>query len=89
MEPTPVYFSTEKFFETNTGNKLGRKCIIRGPDQIELGGKSIFQNACIVRGDLAKIKFGKYFILDEACIIKPSYKKSSGYKSQKKYFEIE
>ena len=79
MEPTPIYYNAEKFFETNTGNKLGRKCIIRGPDLIQLSGKSILQNACILRGDLGKISLGKYVIMKEGCIIKPSYEKGPGY----------
>jgi len=80
MEPTPIFYNPEKFFETNTGNKLGKKCIIRGPDQIQLSGKSIFHNACIIRGDLARISLGKYVIMKEGCIVKPSYEKGPGYR---------
>lgn len=79
MEPNPVYFNPDNYIETTTGNKLSRKCIIRGTDQIQLNGKSIIKDACIVRGDLAQIKLGKYVIVEDSVTLKPSYRKSKGY----------
>ncbi len=79
MEPTPIYYSLDKFYETTSANKFGKKCVIRGSHQIQISGKCIFHNACIIRADLAKISLGKYIIMKESCIMKPSYEKGQGY----------
>jgi len=79
MEPSPIYYSLEKFYETSSGNILGRKVVVKGSNQIALSGKSILHNTCILRADLAKISLGKYVIMKEGCIVKPSYTGGSGY----------
>lgn len=32
MEPQPIYYKTENYLETSTGNKISRSCLIRGSD---------------------------------------------------------
>jgi len=77
MERATIFYSPEFYVETTTGNKISRKSIIRGTENIKLSGKSIIQDLCIVRGDLADIKIGKYVILGEGTILKPTHKKKT------------
>jgi len=80
QHPNHPRYDPDQYKETNSGNVLGKKTLIfMKKDQITYGGRSIVQNSCIIRGDLASINFGKYCIVEEACILKPSYKKTSGY----------
>lgn len=39
--------------------------------------QTILMNDCIIRGDLANIRMGKYCIVGERTIVRPAYKKFS------------
>lgn len=76
-----------EYIETDTGNKISRKCVISGPSNIVLGGKTIIQPGAIIRGDLRRaggsgpavvIAMGKYCVLGESCVIRPPCKTYKG-----------
>jgi len=62
----------------DTGNKVSRKAIIAGPQNIILGGKTIISNGAIIRGDLRRtgsghtvvISLGRYCLIGEGCIMR-------------------
>ncbi|KAL8287273.1 hypothetical protein RQP46_003725 [Phenoliferia psychrophenolica] len=85
---TRIGYSKAEFIETDTGNKVSRKCTINGSQNIILGGKTIIQHGVIVRGDLRRaggssgagvvISVGKYCVFGEGAIIRPPYKTYKG-----------
>ena len=81
MEPEPVYYNPDQYLETVSGNKLSKKSLIRGTDQIQPSGKTIFHDRIIIRGDLAIIKIGKYVVLHENVTLRPTYKKIKRFKN--------
>ncbi|KAF9788470.1 dynactin subunit P25 [Thelephora terrestris] len=82
----PIYYSRTEYIETDTGNKVSRKAIIAGPQNIILGGKTIISNGAIIRGDLRRtgsghtvvISLGRYCLIGEGCIMRPPYKTYRG-----------
>lgn len=46
------------YIQTDTGNLVSRSCVICGSSNIVLGGKSILQPGCILRGDLRRAGAG-------------------------------
>ncbi|KAL4466809.1 hypothetical protein ABPG74_010406 [Tetrahymena malaccensis] len=73
MEQQPIYYDPSLYYETQTGNKLCKKNLIRGSDNIFIYGKVIMQQKNIIRGDLGRINLGKYLILCEGVTLRPSY----------------
>ena len=57
------------------GNKVCRRSIMCGSQNIVLQGKTIVMADCIVRGDLAAVKIGKNCVIGEKCVIRPPFKK--------------
>ncbi|KAI9886936.1 MAG: hypothetical protein M1823_001228 [Watsoniomyces obsoletus] len=49
MPPKPT---RGEYIETETGNKVSRRAYIQGTQNIILGGKTIIQSECTIRGDL-------------------------------------
>ncbi|CAI4212191.1 unnamed protein product [Parascedosporium putredinis] len=43
-----------EYIETDTGNKVARKAILVGTQNIMLGGKSVIQPEAMIRGDLVR-----------------------------------
>ncbi|CAH1763859.1 10965_t:CDS:2 [Entrophospora sp. SA101] len=86
MEPPIVYYSRSEYIETDTGNKVSRKSVICGSQNIILGGKTIIQTDCVIRGDLRRtgtghavvVAIGRYCLLSRGCIIRPPYKTYKG-----------
>ncbi|ORX76172.1 trimeric LpxA-like protein [Anaeromyces robustus] len=82
MEEEIIYYDKSEYIETDSGNKISRKSVISVPQNIVLGGKTIIQQNCIIRGDLRRkgsgyavvIGIGKYCLLGEDSIIRPPYK---------------
>lgn len=79
--------SKSDYIETDTGNKVSRKCHIFGSQNIILGGKTIIQPSVVIRGDLRRaggsgaavvIAVGKYCVLGEGCVIRPPCKTYKG-----------
>ena len=85
MEPEKVYYAKEDFLETHTGNKVGLKSLVRGSTNIMLNGKCIISPGAVIRGDLAKIVIGKYTVIREDVVVRPSYKRAKG---QLKYISL-
>lgn len=87
MNTTTIRYSKSDFIETDTGNKVSRKCTICGSQNIILGGKTIIQHNVVVRGDLRRaggsgpavvIAVGKYCVMGEGCVVRPPYKTYKG-----------
>lgn len=70
-----MYYEKGTVVETATGNKVSRRDThLFGSTNIVLSGKSIIMDGCILRGDLNSIRIGKYCVIGEKSIIRPSYK---------------
>ncbi|KAG0236761.1 hypothetical protein BGW41_000352 [Actinomortierella wolfii] len=82
MDLPVVHYSKAEYIETDTGNKVSRKSIICGSQNIVLGGKTILQTGSVVRGDLRRIgtgnpmviSIGRYCLLAQTCVIRPPCK---------------
>lgn len=85
MELPTVTYKREEFLETHTGNKVSRRSLIRGSTNIHLNGKCVVSPGVVIRGDLGKIKIGRYTIVREDAVLRPSYKKAKG---QLKYINL-
>ncbi|GAA5986186.1 hypothetical protein JCM10908_006448 [Rhodotorula pacifica] len=81
------------WIQTDTGNLVSRSCVITGSQNIVLGGKSILQPGCILRGDLRRagasgpggkeaatvtLAMGKYCNVGEGTVLRPCYKTYKG-----------
>ena len=74
----PMAFTCVARLLQDTGNKVSRKAIIAGPQNIILGGKTIISNGAIIRGDLRRtgsghtvvISLGRYCLIGEGCIMR-------------------
>ncbi|ORZ12797.1 putative dynactin Arp1 p25 subunit RO12 [Absidia repens] len=86
MELSTVHYNRAEYIETDTGNKVSRKSVICGSQNIILGGKTIIQTDCVIRGDLRRtgaghavvIAIGRYCLLSQKSIIRPPYKTYKG-----------
>ncbi|RPB22645.1 trimeric LpxA-like protein [Terfezia boudieri ATCC MYA-4762] len=83
----PAKQAKGEYIETDTGNKVSRKSNIVGSQNIILGGKTIIQAECTIRGDLRRtipsssssssnsanvaIAIGRYCFLSRASILRP------------------
>ncbi|XP_055347775.1 dynactin subunit 5-like [Paramacrobiotus metropolitanus] len=74
LEPPERLYNPRDYVETNTGNKVSKKTILCGSQQILLSGKSILEHDSVIRADLSTVKIGRYFVLSHGAILKPSYK---------------
>ncbi|KAA8902614.1 trimeric LpxA-like protein [Sphaerosporella brunnea] len=78
-----------EYIETDTGNKVSRKSNILGSQNIILGGKTIIQADCTIRGDLRRagapgqhgnvaIAVGRYCFFARSSVLKPPGKTHRG-----------
>ncbi|RKP10323.1 trimeric LpxA-like protein [Thamnocephalis sphaerospora] len=83
MELPVITYKRSEYIETDTGNKIHRQCLIGGGQNIMLGGKTIIQPNCVIRGDLCRIGaghsvvvvgIGRYCLLGTGSVIRPPYK---------------
>lgn len=70
-------------FSKDTGNKVSRKAILVGTQNIMLGGKSVIQQDAMIRGDLARqassssssggtaVALGRYCFVSKGAILRP------------------
>ena len=79
MELETIFYNPDNYLETMSGNKISKKNLIKGLDQIQPAGKVIMQEKSIIRGDLGTIKMGKYVILEENVTLRPTYKRIKGF----------
>ncbi|KAK6041388.1 hypothetical protein COOONC_21107 [Cooperia oncophora] len=82
MDLPIVNYSKEEYVETNSGNKIckvhsTKDSTICGTQNIVLNGKNIVQKDVIIRGDLAAIRSGRFCIIRQGTLIRPSSKKFS------------
>ncbi|OWA53861.1 putative Dynactin subunit 5 [Hypsibius exemplaris] len=68
------FYNPKDFVETNTGNKVNKKTILCGSQQILLTGKSILDQDSVIRADLATVRIGRNLVLSRGAILKPTYK---------------
>ncbi|KEZ45226.1 hypothetical protein SAPIO_CDS2692 [Scedosporium apiospermum] len=76
-----------EYIETDTGNKVARKAILVGTQNIMLGGKSVIQPEAMIRGDLVRsqpssssgqgsgsstsVAMGRYCFLSRGSLLRP------------------
>ncbi|KAF8545475.1 trimeric LpxA-like protein [Trichophaea hybrida] len=79
-----------EYIETDTGNKVSRKSNILGSQNIILGGKTIIQADCTIRGDLRRsgapgqhgnvaIAVGRYCFFARSSVLRPPGKTHRGF----------
>ncbi|ORX65086.1 trimeric LpxA-like protein [Linderina pennispora] len=86
MESSYTTYNKAEFIETDTGNKVSRRSLISGSQNIVLGGKTIVHSKCTIRGDLrragpthqAAVLIGRFCSLGEASVLRPPYKTYKG-----------
>lgn len=77
MELTDIRYNPTEYIETAQGNKVCRKSVLCGSQNIMLHGKTIIQSDCIIRGDLAHVKIGRFCVMSARSVIRPPFKKFS------------
>eukprot|EP00820_Chromera_velia_P019961 Cvel_28668.t1-p1 / transcript=Cvel_28668.t1 / gene=Cvel_28668 / organism=Chromera_velia_CCMP2878 / gene_product=Dynactin subunit 5, putative / transcript_product=Dynactin subunit 5, putative / location=Cvel_scaffold3797:334-3049(-) / protein_length=175 / sequence_SO=supercontig / SO=protein_coding / is_pseudo=false len=78
MLPEPVYYSKNEYITTQSGNKVSRKSVLCGSQNIQLSGKSIIKPGVVLRGDLALLRIGKCVVIGENSVLRPPYKRYKG-----------
>mmetsp|Transcript_65111 Transcript_65111/g.74829 ORF Transcript_65111/g.74829 Transcript_65111/m.74829 type:complete len:182 (-) Transcript_65111:102-647(-) len=78
MEAPVVNYDKDKYFETQSGNKICKQTLIRGSEHIRPRGKTIIMPGAVLRGDLSTIQIGKYGIIGEDVVLRPSFKRRGG-----------
>ncbi|KAK4887563.1 hypothetical protein RN001_003834 [Aquatica leii] len=77
MEMQDTTYDKSEYVETASGNKVSRKTVLCGSQNIVLQGKVIIQSDAIIRGDLANVRTGRYCIISKEAVIRPPYKQFS------------
>ncbi|XP_025829241.1 dynactin subunit 5 [Agrilus planipennis] len=77
MEMRDINYDRSEYVETASGNRVSRRTVLCGSQNIVLQGKVIIQSDAIIRGDLANVKTGRYCIISKEAVIRPPYKKFS------------
>ncbi|XP_053212485.1 dynactin subunit 5-like [Panonychus citri] len=75
MELQDIFYNSSDYIETASGNKVCRKSVLCGSQNIMLHGKTIIQSDCIIRGDLANVKIGRHCVVSSRAVIRPPFKK--------------
>jgi len=78
MDPLITFYTKEEYVETMTGNRVSRKSILCGTQNIRISGKTIIKAGSIIRADLGDISIGSHCIIGENTVLRPSYKRSKG-----------
>lgn len=53
-----IGYEEKEFYETRSKNLIGKKCLIKSSNNIEICDHAILQQRIILRGDLAKVSIG-------------------------------
>lgn len=62
----------EGYIKTASHNYVSRKATVKGPQQVELKGKSVLKDGVVVRGDLGhRIQMGRYVTVGEGTTLTP------------------
>jgi len=67
-------YDRTKFISTSSGNKIYRETVLCGSQNIILQGKTIVEADCIIRGDLANVKVGRFTLIGQGTVIRPAAK---------------
>eukprot|EP00405_Crypthecodinium_cohnii_P008012 CAMPEP_0206421848 /NCGR_PEP_ID=MMETSP0324_2-20121206/1697_1 /ASSEMBLY_ACC=CAM_ASM_000836 /TAXON_ID=2866 /ORGANISM="Crypthecodinium cohnii, Strain Seligo" /LENGTH=188 /DNA_ID=CAMNT_0053886031 /DNA_START=223 /DNA_END=785 /DNA_ORIENTATION=+ len=78
MEEAPIYYNKADYIQTNSGNKVSRKSVLCGSTNISLAGKCVVKPGVVLRGDLHLLRIGKYCIIGDGSVLRPSTKKYKG-----------
>merc|ERR1719359_1774036 len=74
----PTYYNKADYIQTASGNKVSRQSVLCGSQNISLAGKSIVKPGVVLRGDLQLLRIGKFVIIGDGSVLRPSYKKYKG-----------
>uniref|UniRef100_A0AC34RMB3 Dynactin subunit 5 n=1 Tax=Panagrolaimus sp. JU765 TaxID=591449 RepID=A0AC34RMB3_9BILA len=74
MDVQKMYYPIKSYITTSQGNKVSTKAIAHGSQNISLSGNAILMDGSVLRGDFGNIKAGKYFIIKERSVVRPSFK---------------
>eukprot|EP00049_Salpingoeca_infusionum_P006394 m.106292 g.106292 ORF g.106292 m.106292 type:complete len:198 (-) comp13297_c0_seq1:44-637(-) len=74
MEQPIVTFTEAEYIQTAKGNKVARKSVLCGSKNISLLGKAIVQAGCVIRGDMAQVLAGKFCVVKQGVLLRPSWK---------------
>ncbi|CAG0888216.1 unnamed protein product [Cyprideis torosa] len=77
MEMEEKYYNKSEYIETTTGNKVSRKTVLFGSQNIVLSGKNIVMAQAVIRADLANIRTGRHCVIREGVIIRSPFKRFS------------
>ena len=64
-----------EYIETATGNRVSRRSVLCGTQNIHLHGKTLIKSGVIVRGDFANVRVGRHCVIGENTVIRPAYKR--------------
>mmetsp|Transcript_12933 Transcript_12933/g.16942 ORF Transcript_12933/g.16942 Transcript_12933/m.16942 type:complete len:191 (-) Transcript_12933:309-881(-) len=64
--------AVDSYIKTNTGNFVSRKTEISEAKNVEIKGKSWIQENVVIRGDLAKIRMGRYCKISDGVVLEPA-----------------
>ncbi|CAE7411615.1 dynE [Symbiodinium natans] len=78
LEAPPIYYNKADYIQTASGNKVSRNSVLCGSQNISLVGNSVVKPGVVLRGDLQLLKIGKFVIIGDGCVLRPSYKKYKG-----------
>mmetsp|Transcript_89580 Transcript_89580/g.256629 ORF Transcript_89580/g.256629 Transcript_89580/m.256629 type:complete len:216 (+) Transcript_89580:90-737(+) len=78
QEEPAVYYNKADYILTNSGNKVSRKSVLCGSTNISLAGKCVVKPGVILRGDLHLLRVGKYCIIGDGSVLRPSTKQYKG-----------
>ncbi len=77
MELPEERYNRAEDIETARGNRVSRRSVLCGSQNIVLNGRATLMTDVTVRGDLAHVRIGKLTVLRERCVIRPPFKKFS------------
>lgn len=60
------------YIKTTSHSYVSRQATIEGAKQVEIKGRSIIQPECVIEGERALIKIGRYVYLDFGTVIRPA-----------------
>jgi len=77
MELKDIFYNQAEYVETPLGNKVSKKCILHGSQNIVCGARSIIREGTMIRGDLANVRLGRQCVIEKDVILRPPFKKFS------------
>eukprot|EP00730_Choanoeca_flexa_P003590 TRINITY_DN11448_c1_g1_i3.p2 TRINITY_DN11448_c1_g1~~TRINITY_DN11448_c1_g1_i3.p2 ORF type:complete len:182 (+),score=24.48 TRINITY_DN11448_c1_g1_i3:125-670(+) len=69
-----VKYNKADYIETQSGNKVSKRSVLCGSQNIVLLGKTIVQEGCVIRGDLANIRVGRQCVFKTRAVLRPPWK---------------